>query len=89
MRVTHDCAIAELLSLWAPIDTQGSDAVHAFVVSRSPVPAAELQQLVTDTLNEMWSPAAVDFVDSLPLTRIAKVDKVALRKLYAELHTES
>jgi fatty-acyl-CoA synthase len=62
------------------------EAVHAFVVTRSPVPAAELQQLVTDTLNEMWSPAAIDVVDSLPLTRIAKVDKVALRKLYAELH---
>ena len=33
----------------------------------------------------MWTPAAIDFVDELPLTRIAKVDKVALRKLYREL----
>jgi fatty-acyl-CoA synthase len=64
------------------------EAVHAFVVTRSPVPAADLQQLVTDTLNEMWSPAEIDFVVELPLTRIAKVDKVALRKLYAELHPQ-
>ncbi|WP_329003380.1 AMP-binding protein [Kribbella sp. NBC_00709] len=64
------------------------EAVHAFVVTRSPVPAEELQALVTDTLNEMWAPAAIDFVDELPLTRIAKVDKVALRKLYAELHPQ-
>ncbi|WP_329482065.1 AMP-binding protein [Kribbella sp. NBC_01484] len=61
------------------------EAVHAFVVTRSPVTADDLRQLVTDTLNEMWTPAAIDFVDELPLTRIAKVDKVALRKLYREL----
>jgi acyl-CoA synthetase (AMP-forming)/AMP-acid ligase II len=64
------------------------EAVHAFVVTRQAVPAEELQQLVTDTLNEMWSPAAVDLVEELPLTRIAKVDKVALRKLYRELHPQ-
>ncbi len=64
------------------------EAVHAFVVTRTPVPAAELQQLVTETLNEMWTPASIDFVNELPLTRIAKVDKVALRKLYAELHAQ-
>jgi acyl-CoA synthetase (AMP-forming)/AMP-acid ligase II len=65
------------------------EAVHAFVVTRSPVTALELQDLVTATLNEMWTPAAIDFVDELPLTQIAKVDKVALRKLYAELHPQS
>ncbi|TDW17024.1 class I adenylate-forming enzyme family protein [Kribbella kalugense] len=64
------------------------EAVHAFVVTRSPVTALELQDLVTATLNEMWTPAAIDFVDELPLTQIAKVDKVALRKLYAELHPQ-
>jgi fatty-acyl-CoA synthase len=64
------------------------EAVHAFVVTRSPVAADELQELVTTTLNEMWTPAAIDFVDELPLTQIAKVDKVALRKLYAELHPQ-
>ncbi|MFG1815574.1 AMP-binding protein [Kribbella sp. NPDC049174] len=62
------------------------EAVHAFVVTRSPVTTQELQGLVTGTLNEMWSPTSIDFVAELPLTRIAKVDKVALRKLYAELH---
>ncbi|MEU4288645.1 AMP-binding protein [Kribbella sp. NPDC026596] len=64
------------------------EAVHAFVVTRSPVPEADLQQLVTNTLNEMWTPAAIDFVPELPLTRIAKVDKVALRNLYRELHPD-
>ncbi|MFB6721924.1 class I adenylate-forming enzyme family protein [Kribbella sp. NPDC056345] len=62
------------------------EAVHAFVVTRSPVSVDELQEWVAAELNEMWAPAAVDFVSDLPLTRIAKVDKVALRKLYAELH---
>jgi fatty-acyl-CoA synthase len=65
------------------------EAVHAFVVTRTVVSAAELQQLVTSTLNELWAPAVIDFVDELPLTRIAKVDKLALRKLYAELHPQS
>jgi acyl-CoA synthetase (AMP-forming)/AMP-acid ligase II len=62
------------------------EAVHAFVVTRSPVTAEDLRNWVTWELNEMWAPAAIDFVPSLPLTKIAKVDKVALRKLYAELH---
>ncbi|TDD57632.1 AMP-dependent synthetase [Kribbella antibiotica] len=62
------------------------EAVHAFVVTRSSVSVEELRSWVTEQLNEMWAPAAIDFVDELPLTKIAKVDKVALRKLYAELH---
>ncbi|MFD3403101.1 class I adenylate-forming enzyme family protein [Kribbella sp. NPDC058693] len=69
-------------------DAVVGEAVHAFVVTRSHVSAEELQALVTDTLNEMWSPETIDFVDELPLTKIAKVDKVALRKLYAELHPQ-
>ncbi|TCC39187.1 AMP-dependent synthetase [Kribbella capetownensis] len=64
------------------------EAVHAFVVARTPVSPEELQRHVTAALNEMWAPATIDFVDELPLTRIAKVDKVALRKLHAELHPE-
>ena len=62
------------------------EAVHAFVVTRSSVSADELRSWVADALNEMWAPAAIDFVPELPLTRIAKVDKGALRKLYSELH---
>jgi fatty-acyl-CoA synthase len=65
------------------------ESVHAFVVTRHPVPAEDLQQLVTNTLNEMWTPTSIDFVDQLPLTRIAKIDKVALRKLYAQLHPDA
>ncbi|MGW6282410.1 class I adenylate-forming enzyme family protein [Kribbella sp. NPDC055071] len=65
------------------------EAVHAFVVTRSPVSAAELQELVSSTLNQMWTPAAIDFVAELPLTRIAKIDKVALRKLYGDLRGAS
>ncbi|GAA0603540.1 AMP-binding protein [Kribbella sandramycini] len=63
------------------------EAVHAFVVARSAVTVAELQDHVTGVLGEIWRPTTIDFVDELPLTRIAKVDKVALRKLYAELRS--
>lgn len=58
---------------------------HAYVV---PLPGAtiapdELIELVTSTLNEIYAPAEITFVDRLPLTRSAKVDKKALRSRYA------
>ncbi|MFF0264968.1 class I adenylate-forming enzyme family protein [Kribbella sp. NPDC004536] len=61
------------------------EAVHAFVVLRSPASVPELQDVVRTTLNDIWVPATIDIVDELPLTRIAKVDKLALRTLYREL----
>ncbi|MFL6164369.1 MAG: AMP-binding protein [Jatrophihabitantaceae bacterium] len=58
---------------------------HAYVVPAegSQVGEAELIQLVTSTLNEMWAPQAVEFLDRLPLNRSNKVDKQALRARWA------
>ncbi|MEU4191025.1 AMP-binding protein [Kribbella sp. NPDC026611] len=65
------------------------EAVHAFVVLRSPATVAELQDQVRTTLNDIWVPGSIDFVDELPLTRILKVDKLALRTLYRQLHQDA
>ena len=59
---------------------------HAFVVRTGEVGADELIQLVISTLNEMWAPAAVTFLDRLPVNRSNKVDKQALRARWAAEH---
>ncbi len=61
------------------------EAVHAYVIRHpgATVTADELRQLVVSTLNEDWSPRAVEFVDELPLTESGKVDKKQLRAGYA------
>src|SRR6185437_1563261 len=58
---------------------------HAFVVRAegSTVAPEELIDLVTSTLNEMWAPQAVTFLDKLPVNRSNKVDKQALRARWA------
>ncbi|WP_320064106.1 class I adenylate-forming enzyme family protein [Micromonospora sp. RTGN7] len=66
-------------------DEVAGEVPHAYVV---PVPGAtvtgaELIDLVTTELSATWAPGAVEFVDSLPLNRSAKVDKRALRDQYA------
>ncbi|MEO9239854.1 MAG: AMP-dependent synthetase, partial [Jatrophihabitantaceae bacterium] len=53
------------------------------------VSAAELIELVTETLNEMWAPATVEFLDRLPQNRSAKVDKQALRARWAQARAAS
>ncbi|MFG1675349.1 AMP-binding protein [Micromonospora sp. NPDC049282] len=75
-----------------PSDETG-EAVHAFVV-RAPgrptgatgpgsqaelVDAEQLRALVTDQLGVLRAPAAVTFVDDIPLTAAGKPDKKALR----------
>jgi acyl-CoA synthetase (AMP-forming)/AMP-acid ligase II len=71
-----------------PDDVVG-EVPHAFVVAGptsgdavTPT-VAELIGLVTTELNEMWAPKDVTFLDRLPLNRSNKVDKRALRDLYA------
>jgi fatty-acyl-CoA synthase len=61
---------------------------HAYVVRAEPssVGEAELIELVTSTLNEMWAPHAVEFVERLPVNRSNKVDKQALRARWASEH---
>jgi acyl-CoA synthetase (AMP-forming)/AMP-acid ligase II len=64
---------------------------HAFVVrdgEPGTVTEAELIELVCQSLNEMWAPASVEFVDRLPLNRSAKVDKQALRARWAAAHRQ-
>ncbi|MEU5908688.1 AMP-binding protein [Micromonospora sp. NPDC047467] len=67
-----------------PDDAVG-EVPYAYVVPApgATVTAAELIDLVTTELNEMWAPAGVKFTDRLPLNRSAKIDKRALREDYA------
>ncbi|MDX3191512.1 AMP-binding protein [Streptomyces sp. MN03-5084-2B] len=56
--------------------------LHAVVVATSEVTAADLQAHARETFGqEHHVPAAVDFVDALPLTDVGKVDKRALVQL--------
>ncbi len=70
-----------------PDDTVG-EVAHAFVVldDGAQVSAAELIELVGQSLSEMWAPHSVRFIDRLPLNRSAKVDKQALRAAWAAEH---
>ncbi|SCF14815.1 AMP-binding protein [Micromonospora chokoriensis] len=67
-----------------PDETVG-EVPYAYVVLApgATVGGAELIDLVTAELNEMWAPAAVEIVDRLPVNRSVKVDKRALRERYA------
>ncbi|WP_408653872.1 class I adenylate-forming enzyme family protein [Jatrophihabitans sp.] len=62
------------------------EAPHAYVVPTegAKVTEAELIALVTETLNDMWAPRSVEFVERLPRNRSAKVDKAALRAAWAQ-----
>ncbi|WP_410606534.1 class I adenylate-forming enzyme family protein [Amycolatopsis sp. lyj-109] len=58
------------------------DRLRAVVVASSEVTAAELKAHARDAFGqEHYVPAAVDFVDALPLTDVGKVDKRALAQL--------
>ncbi|WFE54016.1 AMP-binding protein [Micromonospora sp. WMMD1155] len=67
-----------------PDETVG-EVPYAYVVLApgATVTPAELIDLVTAELNEMWAPAGVEVVDRLPVNRSVKVDKRALRERYA------
>ncbi|WFE99463.1 AMP-binding protein [Micromonospora sp. WMMD964] len=67
-----------------PDETVG-EVPYAYVVLApgATVGGAELIDLVTAELNEMWAPAGVEVVDRLPVNRSVKVDKRALRERYA------
>jgi acyl-CoA synthetase (AMP-forming)/AMP-acid ligase II len=56
--------------------------LHAVVVASGAVSPEEVRQHARDTFGqEHYVPAAVDFVDALPLTDVGKVDKRALVQL--------
>jgi fatty-acyl-CoA synthase len=65
-------------------DEAFGEAVHAFVVTGPGTDATpdDLRALVRSELNDLYTPARIDFVDSLPLTSVAKVDKKLLRTRY-------
>lgn len=61
-------------------DDDGTETVHAAVVTDSPSPSAdELTDLVADRAGAMYVPSTVEFVERIPLTGIGKTDKKRLR----------
>jgi fatty-acyl-CoA synthase len=65
-------------------DPKWGEAVCALVVARpgtEPV-AASLVQLVKDRKGAAHAPKRIEFVDSLPLTAVGKIDKKAVRSRY-------
>jgi acyl-CoA synthetase (AMP-forming)/AMP-acid ligase II len=65
-------------------DENFGESICAFVV---PVPgstiiASDLRYYVRTQLNSLYTPRLIEFVDGLPLTELAKVDKRALRQAY-------
>jgi fatty-acyl-CoA synthase len=69
-------------------DNEFGESAHAYVVlaGGATVTETELAELVRTELNESWVPSSFEFVDSLPLTAIGKVNTGALRRRYAEEH---
>jgi acyl-CoA synthetase (AMP-forming)/AMP-acid ligase II len=65
-------------------DEAYGEAVHAVVVPAhgATVTAGELRELVAKRLNDLHAPKDVEFVGSLPMTVMDKVDKKALRERY-------
>jgi fatty-acyl-CoA synthase len=66
-----------------PDDAFG-EAVHVVCVTTDPLTSVDpddLRRLVTATLGSLYEPRTVTFTDSLPLTRLGKIDKKALREL--------
>ena len=66
-------------------DAQVGEAVYAYVITApgATVTEEELRALVTRELSEYQTPRTVEFVQSLPLTGMGKVDKKALRARHA------
>ena len=65
------------------------EAVKAFVVLKSGAnnSAAELQAHVKDKRGAPWSPKSIDFVETIPVTGLGKIDRKALRTPYWEGRT--
>jgi fatty-acyl-CoA synthase len=66
-------------------DERYGEAVHAVVVADPgvPVDVADLKEKAVDELGPLYEPQSIVFADSLPWTRVGKVDKKALRATLA------
>lgn len=77
--LSHDCVSAAAV-IGVP-DPKWGEAVTAFIVLRpgQAVDAATLQAHVREKRGAPWSPKAVHFVKSIPVTGLGKIDRKALR----------
>jgi fatty-acyl-CoA synthase len=78
-------AVASAAVIGIPDDKWG-EAVKGFVVLKSgaKADAAELQAYVKDKRGAPWSPKTIDFVTTIPVTGLGKIDRKALRAPYWE-----
>ena len=63
-------------------DERWGEAVKAIIVRRRDVSDDELIAFVKEHKGSVHAPKSVDFVDSLPVTPVGKIDKPALRARY-------
>jgi fatty-acyl-CoA synthase len=78
-------AVASAAVIGIPDDKWG-EAVKGFVVLKPGANSgvAELQAHVKDKRGAPWSPKTIDFVESIPVTGLGKIDRKALRAPYWE-----
>ena len=81
-------AVASACVIGVP-DEKWGEAVKGFVVLKpgETADAATLQAHVKDKRGAPWSPKSIDFVESVPVTGLGKLDRKALRAPYWEGRT--
>jgi fatty-acyl-CoA synthase len=84
-------AVAAVAVIGVP-DSMWGEAVKAVVVLRANASdgcAAELMRVVREKKGPVNTPKTIDFVESLPLTALGKIDKKSLRARYWDGRTRS